>query len=434
MIYNSAFVRCAQSRSKRSQELLRPLLQNKRLLAEVVHISDECSRQKINQTSFVLRGRLDVREGDLFEGIMGAVAHYVDKVAADSICQVRFLATNIVQVQCMDADQCWRITNQRLAFSSVVKTPHPSAAVRRVLHARLFVDDYCTREQLRIRYSQRTVFQELKAARKRPYFRGEVLYYYPDGTKRAIAHSTKSTEVQPSVAKAAVQEDKQHGQQQQQQQQQKQQKQQQQQHAATHPQQRPRSATPVPSARRPSPAEAPPPSAVATTMARPESAAPTAASPPAVGGPATVPDPSTSAAAESSVLQPTTRANVPIIQQPAQVSEGWKKSKLPARDPVFQEKIWLRTYKNNSRMKRTAVSIADLHAEQQAKQQRGEGSYSGQMVTCTSLHKHGTLPEMVVADELIAWYASRLRVAPPPKAALQPPAVSRAKSTDVRWR
>jgi hypothetical protein len=88
------------------------------------------------------------------------------------------------------------------------------------------------------------------------------------------------------------------------------------------------------------------------------------------------------------------------------VAQGWKKSKLPAHDPVFKDKIWIRTYKNNSRMKRTTVSIMDLHAEQQARRQQGDDSYSGQQVTCTAENKRGILPDVVVADELVSWYVS----------------------------
>jgi hypothetical protein len=88
---------------------------------------------------------------------------------------------------------------------------------------------------------------------------------------------------------------------------------------------------------------------------------------------------------------------------------GWKRSKLPAQHPVFKDKIWLRTYKNNSRMKRTAVSIMDLHAEQQARRKQGDDSYSGQEVTCTAENKPGILPNTAVADELVSWYASCLR-------------------------
>jgi hypothetical protein len=71
-----------------------------------------------------------------------------------------------------------------------------------------------------------------------------------------------------------------------------------------------------------------------------------------------------------SFSQPT-RGNVPNIQQPAKAPLAWKKQKLPADASVFKDKIWLRLYQNNSRMKRTKVSIVDLHAEQQARQRQG---------------------------------------------------------------
>jgi hypothetical protein len=97
---------------------------------------------------------------------------------------------------------------------------------------------------------------------------------------------------------------------------------------------------------------------------------------------------------------------VPSIQQPAQAG---KKQTPPADASVFKDMIWLRTYKNNSRMKRTKVSIVDLHAEQQARRRQGDGSYSGQKVTCTAENKHGILPDIVVADALVSWYVSCLR-------------------------
>jgi hypothetical protein len=107
--------------------------------------------------------------------------------------------------------------------------------------------------------------------------------------------------------------------------------------------------------------------------------------------------------AAQAVLQPTTRGNVPNIQQPAKAPLAWKKQKLPADASVFKDKIWLRMYKNNSRMKWTKASIVDLHVEQQAKQRQGDGSYSGQKVTCTAENKCGILPDIVVADELVSW-------------------------------
>jgi hypothetical protein len=60
-------------------------------------------------------------------------------------------------------------------------------------------------------------------------------------------------------------------------------------------------------------------------------------------------------------------------------------------------------------MKRTKVSIVELHAEQQARQRQGDDRYSGQKVTCTTENKRGVLPDVVVADELVSWYASCLR-------------------------
>jgi hypothetical protein len=67
--------------------------------------------------------------------------------------------------------------------------------------------------------------------------------------------------------------------------------------------------------------------------------------------------------------------------------------------------------KNNSRMKRTKVSIVDLHAEQQA---RGNGRVTGQLLWAeghmhSGEHERRILPDMVVADELVSWYTSCLR-------------------------
>jgi hypothetical protein len=117
----------------------------------------------------------------------------------------------------------------------------------------------------------------------------------------------------------------------------------------------------------------------------------------ATSGSPVIAEASTSAAATvaaQAVLQPTTRGNVPSIQQPAKAPLAWKKQKLPADASVFKDKIWLRRYKNNSRMKRTKVSIVDLHAQQQARQRQGDGSYYGQKAICTTENKRGILPDI----------------------------------------
>jgi hypothetical protein len=49
------------------------------------------------------------------------------------------------------------------------------------------------------------------------------------------------------------------------------------------------------------------------------------------------------------------------------------------------------------------------HEEQQDRQQQDDGSYSGQKVTCTVENKRGTLPDIVMSDELVLWDASCLR-------------------------
>jgi hypothetical protein len=62
--------------------------------------------------------------------------------------------TNLVQVQCDSFHQCEQIISRRKAFSRVDPTPHQSAAVQRLLRNKLYVDNYCTKEQLRIRHSK----------------------------------------------------------------------------------------------------------------------------------------------------------------------------------------------------------------------------------------------------------------------------------------
>ncbi len=113
-----------------------------------------------------------------------------------------------------------------------------------------------------------------------------------------------------------------------------------------------------------------------------------------------------------SVLQPTTRLNVArVIQRPAKVAlDGLEEVQAASPAPGLQgQDMRLRTYKNNSRMKRTAVSIMDMHTEQQARRKQDADSYSGQEVTYTAENKPGILPDTAVADELVSWYASCLR-------------------------
>ena len=188
MLHTAAFQRCLKSHSKRSP-VLRPLLQDTRVLAELAAVSREFCRRETNQSSFVLCGKLHVRSKHLLRAVRGAIQQFVDDEAACSIYEVRRLAANIILVKCASRDQRMRITNCRRAFSSAFRSSWGSADVQRVFQARLFVDDYCTQEQLDIRHSMRQVFQELKTARMKPHFRGETLFYNPAGAKCAIAHT-----------------------------------------------------------------------------------------------------------------------------------------------------------------------------------------------------------------------------------------------------
>ena len=185
---NSELSRCFKSRATRSH-LLSPLLQNTELLAEFSEVAQEYAQREINKTSFVLRGDFNGLK-DLHAAVVGVVNHVVDDEAADSIVAVRYLgAGSLVHVKCSDMYQCQRITQHRLAFSSIDHTPHQSATVQRVLRTKLYVDAYCTKEQLAIRHTQWQLFHELKREGLKPSFRGEQLYYRPAGTKRAIAHT-----------------------------------------------------------------------------------------------------------------------------------------------------------------------------------------------------------------------------------------------------
>ena len=259
-------------------------------------LTNECTQRVLNETSLVLRGDIRVPLDDLYDTICGIVQHVVDHDAAVSISGVRYLAGNLVQVRCDDTKQCQRIISRRMAFSSVDTTPHQSATVRRLLRTRLYVDNYCTQEQLQIRGSLWKVFRELKAAGKRPFFVGEVLHYHPEGNKRAVVHSGSSSapseeQLLPAV-KAGVQDE---------QQQQPLQQQQQQLPQSNHKPQH-QGQAPMPSA-----APEPCPGSPAPTTSAPTPTPSSAAAP----TPAT--EPSASVPAEQAVLQPTTRSNVPAV-------------------------------------------------------------------------------------------------------------------------
>jgi hypothetical protein len=196
----SLFRRCLQSRSKLSPQLNR-VLQDDQLLAELTEVAHECHLRENNQSCFILRGKLDVHDADLHSAIRGAVQHVVDDDAANSISEVLRLATNLVLVMCDSKRQCWRITSHRRAFSSIDNCAHSSETVQRVLRTKLYVDNYCTKEQLGIRDSLWPVLRELKAAGMRPYFEGELLYYYPTGSKRATVHTAKPSAEEQHAAR-----------------------------------------------------------------------------------------------------------------------------------------------------------------------------------------------------------------------------------------
>ena len=196
---NSPFLRFFNSHAKSSQ-LLRTLLPNDPLLVELEKVTQEYHRRQNNHSSFVLRGNIGAIDEDLPTAIREKVRHVVGNGAADSICGIRYMAANLVQVKCTNVYQCQQITRRRLAFSSIDNKPHPSQVVQRVLHTKLYVDTYCTKEQLRIRHSKWPLFQELKDKGLRPYFDGEQLYYHPDGTKRATVH----TDNPPTEQHAAI--------------------------------------------------------------------------------------------------------------------------------------------------------------------------------------------------------------------------------------
>jgi hypothetical protein len=149
-------LRCLKSLSKRSPPL-EQLLHNEGLLDELNEAAYELHRRENNNSSFVLRGKLEVHNKDLHRAIRAAVEHLVDDDAASSIYDVVRLTADLVLVKCDS-------THQRCSSESPA-TGRPSAAsilrhtalhwcVRCWLLTKLYVDDYCTRAQLRLRGSQ----------------------------------------------------------------------------------------------------------------------------------------------------------------------------------------------------------------------------------------------------------------------------------------
>ena len=196
---NQNFARCLRSCSNRSQQF-EQLMQNEEVVAEICVAVEEYHRQQINKSCFLLRGKLNVHSDDLYGAIRDAVQHHVDDDAASSIYDVVRWTTELVLVKCDSTRQRQRITSRRTAFSRVDLTAHSSAAVRQVLRTKLYVDDNCTKSQLRIRDSQRKLFHELKCKGQHPYFVGELLYSRPAGTKRATLHTNQSSSPnQPAI-------------------------------------------------------------------------------------------------------------------------------------------------------------------------------------------------------------------------------------------
>jgi hypothetical protein len=285
---------CSTSRKNRSQ-LLDQVLQNPKLRAEVEDLAREHTHRTINKTGFVIRGDLAVPpKEELYTTIYLLVQHPLDDVAADSVSRVRCLRrrdTNLVQVQCDSYHQCEQITSRRKAFSPVDSTPHPSAAVRRLLRNKLHVDQYCTKEQLRIRHSKWELFRQVQAKRPHPFFDGEQVYHYPAGSKDPILY----TEQQAATSEEQLQhpQHQQHNQQQQ-------------------PQQG-RVALPIPAS---APCDSTSPAATTTSAPTPPPSPATAPTDATSGSPVLA-QASTSAGATvaaQAVVQPTTRGNVPSIQ------------------------------------------------------------------------------------------------------------------------
>ena len=130
------FIRCFRWRARKST-LLSPLLQNNRLMGDLAEVVHEYTQRVVNQNSFVLRGEFGERLVDVYPAICNTVQLLVDADAADSISRVRYLNDNVIQVMCDSTEQCQRITSQRLAFSSIDTTPHPSAAVQRLSRTKM---------------------------------------------------------------------------------------------------------------------------------------------------------------------------------------------------------------------------------------------------------------------------------------------------------
>jgi hypothetical protein len=195
MNHNIIFTSCVQA----SPRLTALLERDRELYNDFKEVADEFSQRISNQKGFVLRGKVDVHGPELFNAVRGAVQRIVDHAAANAICAVFRLSPSLILVKCSSKQQRLRITKFRRTFSSVDYYEHDSAAVRQVLRTKLYVDDFCTKQQLGSKSSQWSLFQQLKTTAKRPYFEGDVLYYYPTGSKHAIQHTSAPT-IEPKAA------------------------------------------------------------------------------------------------------------------------------------------------------------------------------------------------------------------------------------------
>jgi hypothetical protein len=194
---------------------------------------------------------------------------------------------------------------------------------RRLLRTKLYVDNYCTKEQLRIRHSKWGLFRQLQARGMHPFFNGEQVYHYPVGSR----DPTLYTEEQAATSEEQLQQPQQH------------QPLQRQQLLPQHnQQQQPHQGQAALPSTSPAPCDIPSPAATTTSTPPPPATAPTDAT---SRSPVVVAEALTSAAATvaaQGVLQPSTRGNVPSIQQTAKAPLDWKKQKLPADASVFKDK------------------------------------------------------------------------------------------------
>jgi hypothetical protein len=122
-------------------------------------------------------------------------------VAADSTSRVRYTSVGVIRTSSKCNVTASISASHRKDFSRVDPTgkpiPHQSAAVQWVLCNKLYVDNYCTKEQLRIRHSKWELFRQLQATGLHPLFDGEqekFVYHYPVGSNFGSKDPTLYTE------------------------------------------------------------------------------------------------------------------------------------------------------------------------------------------------------------------------------------------------